>query len=102
MAPEDIEIIVSEHNRRRSEVAKGNEKRGKPGPQPTASNIKALSWDNELAKVFLHSVVIVGSISAPSFFLNFALIAFYNLLNVHNILCHFLFSLTVTMLRAKT
>ncbi|XP_069677992.1 venom allergen 5-like [Periplaneta americana] len=43
--------IVDLHNQYRSTVAAGKEKRGKPGPQPSASNMMMLAWDDELAQV---------------------------------------------------
>ena len=45
-----IDKIVKEHNKWRAKVAKGGERRGAPGPQPPASNMKALQWDDELAQ----------------------------------------------------
>jgi len=48
---DQIDFILKEHNNRRAKVAKGEEKRGAPGPQPPASNMKALQWDDELAQI---------------------------------------------------
>ncbi|PSN42953.1 Venom allergen 3 [Blattella germanica] len=44
-------VIVDVHNKLRSTVANGKENRGKPGPQPPASNMRALTWDSELASI---------------------------------------------------
>lgn len=38
----DKALIVDAHNRLRRQVAKGLEKRGSPGPQPTATNMREL------------------------------------------------------------
>jgi len=46
-----IDEIIKEHNKWRARVAKGDEIRGAPGPQPPASNMKALQWDDELAQI---------------------------------------------------
>ena len=43
--------IIKKHNELRQFVADGRETRGKPGPQPAASNMKTVSWDDELAEV---------------------------------------------------
>ncbi len=43
-------IIVDKHNALRRQVAKGLEKRGKPGPQPSASSMRQMVWDADLAK----------------------------------------------------
>ncbi|XP_053971090.1 venom allergen 3-like [Hylaeus volcanicus] len=43
--------IVNKHNELRQFVARGAEHRGNPGPQPAASNMKIMSWDDELATV---------------------------------------------------
>lgn len=51
MSSKEIQIIVETHNRLRDKLARGNEKRGSPGPQPAASNMKQMIWDNELARV---------------------------------------------------
>lgn len=51
LLPGDIPTIVQEHNNYRSKVARGEESRGKPGPQPAASNMSYLSWDPELATI---------------------------------------------------
>ncbi|XP_057372853.1 venom allergen 3 homolog [Daphnia carinata] len=46
---EEIDIILQTHNDYRRKVAKGLETSGTPGPQPSASNIRQLIWDEELA-----------------------------------------------------
>nr|CAD7395310.1 unnamed protein product [Timema poppensis] len=43
--------IVNEHNRLRNIVALGKESRGNPGPQPSAANMRKISWNEELARV---------------------------------------------------
>ena len=44
--------IVDKHNELRSKVAKGLEIRGADGkPQPSASNMRKLSWDDDIAIV---------------------------------------------------
>ncbi|XP_031786448.1 uncharacterized protein LOC100680164 [Nasonia vitripennis] len=43
--------ILNLHNQLRRKVASGNEKRGKPGPQPAAKSMPKMEWDNELATV---------------------------------------------------
>nr|CAH0100864.1 unnamed protein product [Daphnia galeata] len=45
----DRTLIVNAHNNMRRQVAKGSEKRGSPGPQQSAANMREISWDNELA-----------------------------------------------------
>lgn len=47
----DINTILTVSNNYRSKVALGNEKRGNPGPQPKATNMRKLSWDTELANM---------------------------------------------------
>ncbi|KAJ8983273.1 hypothetical protein NQ317_007173 [Molorchus minor] len=47
--PEEIAAIVDIHNTLRNRVAMGSEKRGDPGPQPAASNMRIVEWDQELA-----------------------------------------------------
>ncbi|XP_064087362.1 uncharacterized protein LOC135202017 [Macrobrachium nipponense] len=49
--PEEAAFIVAEHNRLRSRVATGQERRGSPGPQPPAANMMLMEWDEELARV---------------------------------------------------
>lgn len=43
--------IVHLHNQVRAKVANGQEDRGSPGPMPSASNMKELQWDDEIASV---------------------------------------------------
>ncbi|CAB4062448.1 CRISP [Lepeophtheirus salmonis] len=50
ISKEDQKRIVSIHNKHRSKVALGKEKRGVGGPQPPAANMYRLDWDDELAK----------------------------------------------------
>jgi len=45
----DKQAIVDKHNELRRTVAKGEETRGKPGPQPAASDMLMMVWDDELA-----------------------------------------------------
>nr|P83377.1 RecName: Full=Venom allergen 5; AltName: Full=Antigen 5; Short=Ag5; AltName: Full=Cysteine-rich venom protein; Short=CRVP; AltName: Allergen=Pol g 5 [Polistes gallicus] len=48
---EEKKLIVEEHNRFRQKVAQGLETRGNPGPQPAASNMNNLVWNDEQAKI---------------------------------------------------
>ena len=43
--------IVSLHNKKRSQVANGQEARGSSGPQPPAADMLEMRWDNELAAI---------------------------------------------------
>ncbi|XP_057380131.1 mucin-2-like [Daphnia carinata] len=45
----EITTILQVHNDYRRKVAQGLETRGNPGPQPSASNMRQLIWDEELA-----------------------------------------------------
>ncbi|EZA55693.1 Venom allergen [Ooceraea biroi] len=45
------DLIVRKHNELRQRVASGQETRGSPGPQPPASNMQDLTWDDELATI---------------------------------------------------
>ncbi|XP_046458405.1 venom allergen 3 homolog [Daphnia pulex] len=45
----DIVTILNVHNDYRRKVAQGLETRGSPGPQPPASNMRELQWDQELS-----------------------------------------------------
>nr|CAD7194956.1 unnamed protein product [Timema douglasi] len=45
------EALVNIHNTYRSKVARGLETRGSPGPQPSASNMRMMIWNNELATI---------------------------------------------------
>ncbi|KAJ9593713.1 hypothetical protein L9F63_014761 [Diploptera punctata] len=47
----DKQAVVDEHNRLRRIVAKGQETRGSPGPQPGAQNMKKMQWSDEIATV---------------------------------------------------
>ena len=38
----DKTLIVDAHNKMRRQVAKGLEKRGSPGPQPSAANMREI------------------------------------------------------------
>ncbi|XP_052129955.1 venom allergen 3-like isoform X3 [Frankliniella occidentalis] len=50
LSASDEQLIVRLHNEYRNKVALGKETRGKNGhAQPSASNMRKLSWDNELA-----------------------------------------------------
>jgi len=49
----DPKEILQLHNKWRSLVAKGEEDRGSPGPQPPASNMRMMEWDDELAAIAL-------------------------------------------------
>ncbi len=42
LSASNIETVVKAHNDLRRKVAKGEEKRGNPGPQPSASNMMKL------------------------------------------------------------
>ena len=46
----DKQAIVDQHNTLRRQVAKGLETKGSPGPQPSATNMRQMVWDNDLAK----------------------------------------------------
>ena len=48
---EEIMQIMETHNNFRAKIAQGKEKRGRPGPQPGAANMRELVWDPELAAV---------------------------------------------------
>nr|Q7Z156.2 RecName: Full=Venom allergen 5; AltName: Full=Allergen Pol s V; AltName: Full=Antigen 5; Short=Ag5; AltName: Full=Cysteine-rich venom protein; Short=CRVP; AltName: Allergen=Pol s 5 [Polybia scutellaris rioplatensis] len=48
---EEKKLIVDEHNRFRQKVAQGLETRGNPGPQPAASDMNNLVWNDELAYI---------------------------------------------------
>lgn len=43
--------IVEIHNKLRALLARGEEKRGRPGPQPEAADMEEMEWDPELATV---------------------------------------------------
>ena len=44
-------MVVDLHNKYRSRVAQGRERRGAPGPQKPASNMLELTWDPELENI---------------------------------------------------
>ncbi|KAI9562742.1 hypothetical protein GHT06_010196 [Daphnia sinensis] len=50
MSDDDIDTIVGLHNDLRRKVASGQEDSGSPGPQPTATFMPDLVWDDELAE----------------------------------------------------
>nr|CAD7394525.1 unnamed protein product [Timema cristinae] len=45
------DTLLATHNRDRNTVATGQEKRGKPGPQPSATNMRVMKWDDEIASI---------------------------------------------------
>lgn len=47
----DKEEILRLHNTLRAKVARGEETEGNPGPQPPASNMRELVWNDQLAEV---------------------------------------------------
>lgn len=47
----EMENILEVHNRYRAKIARGEERRGSPGPQPPAANMKMMVWDEELARI---------------------------------------------------
>ena len=49
MSEDDKQTILIFHNEKRSTVAAGHELRGLPGPQPAASDMMEMTWDEELA-----------------------------------------------------
>lgn len=48
---QEIQEIISTHNKLRAKLARGEERRGAPGPQPPAADMQLLEWDDELARV---------------------------------------------------
>ena len=46
----DQQEIVNKHNALRRQVAKGLETQGRPGPQPSATNMREMVWDADLAR----------------------------------------------------
>jgi len=48
---EEKRIILDTHNKYRALIASGGEKRGRPGPQPPAADMKQMVWDDELSLV---------------------------------------------------
>ncbi|XP_033607394.1 venom allergen 3-like [Cryptotermes secundus] len=51
LTQKEKDLIVRKHNELRSKVANGQEHKGNPGPQPPASNMAELVWDDELAEI---------------------------------------------------
>ena len=52
LTPQQKNEIVNMHNTYRQNVASGNEKRGKPGPQPRANNMPNLvSYDAKIINI---------------------------------------------------
>jgi len=51
VSQKDAVTILHQHNQLRSLVARGQEARGAPGPQPPAANMRQMEWDDELAVV---------------------------------------------------
>jgi len=49
VSKQEIQQILEVHNRYRSLIARGDERRGKPGPQPPAADMKQMIWDEELS-----------------------------------------------------
>ena len=47
----DKDKIVAHHNKLRAKIANGEEKRGLSGPQPSAANMRMLTWNDDLALV---------------------------------------------------
>ena len=71
--------VVSMHNKLRSKVANGLEKRGSNGPQPSASDMLELVWDDEVCNNKL-----IGGLDFPPTFLAQKLLkslADFNMLN---------------------
>lgn len=51
MSEEAKQVILDKHNELRRKIAKGEEERGVGGPQPPASNMRELRWNDELASI---------------------------------------------------
>jgi len=47
----EIKAILDVHNRYRAKIARGEERRGSPGAQPPAANMKIMVWDEELSRI---------------------------------------------------
>ena len=55
VTPEEQRIILDVHNKFRAKIARGEERRGRPGPQPGATNMKEMvSVDNHLGQYHDH------------------------------------------------
>ena len=61
MTEKEKKIILDIHNKLRSRIAGGGERRGQPGPQPGASNMKIMvstfyknNSDRKIEKIFDH------------------------------------------------
>ncbi|CAG7823534.1 unnamed protein product, partial [Allacma fusca] len=50
---QDRSLIMNMHNTMRQQIATGNERRGKPGPQPSAANMRqmAIYWSGGLSNM---------------------------------------------------
>ncbi|CAL4125549.1 unnamed protein product, partial [Meganyctiphanes norvegica] len=51
VSEDELQIILQKHNEFRAKVANGMETQGSPGPQPSATNMKELRWNTQLAEV---------------------------------------------------
>ncbi|XP_001603551.4 venom allergen 5-like [Nasonia vitripennis] len=51
LTSEEKQKVLNLHNELRQRVARGQEHRGSLGPQPAATNMAHLTWDNELEKI---------------------------------------------------
>ncbi|XP_045605492.1 venom allergen 5.01 [Procambarus clarkii] len=51
LTKEEKEEVLFLHNTLRAKVARGEETRGSPGPQPPAANMRQVVWNDELADV---------------------------------------------------
>lgn len=51
VTPAEIATILDVHNNYRAKIARGEERRGSPGPQPPAANMKIMVWDEELSRI---------------------------------------------------
>ncbi|XP_047741253.1 venom allergen 5 [Hyalella azteca] len=46
----DKAFIVKYHNEYRQKISRGQETRGSPGPQPAGTNLRELTWNDDLAR----------------------------------------------------